>query len=314
METDNNQEKWEMQNIHIFREGKMIGTISPDSGGRIGFVFPENIEEDTRADIINALQGIKLDDTPETAKNIRERYTSKGYKVMLDSEVRDDQFPGAVEKKEATPEQKREASFIYESNVIEGITQIPYENILKDIVESNFGGHVSAWNYAKSLAQNHAPLKPEHVCTMQRLLADEQSKHGHFLEEKYRGKVREGDELVMIGGAVKAPPKKGDFNAFFAGLNEKLATLDRSNVEEILRFAAQSHIEYEHMHPFIDGNGRTGRLIINYILAYFGYPPLVITNWDKRKYYKGFTAENNDSRLLEEHFISKYAENEENFK
>jgi Fic family protein len=59
-----------------------------------------------------------------------------------------------------------------------------------------------------------------------------------------------------------------------------------NTIERIARF----HLEFEGIHPFIDGNGRTGRLIMNLDLIRCGYPPINVKFADRRKYYDAFDA------------------------
>jgi Fic family protein len=57
-----------------------------------------------------------------------------------------------------------------------------------------------------------------------------------------------------------------------------------TNREQIIRIAGDFHIQFERIHPFFDGNGRTGRLIMNYSLLQKGIPPLIIEAKDKGTY------------------------------
>lgn len=52
-----------------------------------------------------------------------------------------------------------------------------------------------------------------------------------------------------------------------------------------VRRASMIHIEFVKIHPFIDGNGRTARLLLNFELMKNGYPPIVIEKGDRAEYY-----------------------------
>ena len=55
-------------------------------------------------------------------------------------------------------------------------------------------------------------------------------------------------------------------------------------IERIARF----HLEFEGVHPFIDGNGRCGRLLLNLDLIQNGYPAINVKFTDRKKYYEAF--------------------------
>ena len=69
---------------------------------------------------------------------------------------------------------------------------------------------------------------------------------------------------------------------------ERLLEDYRNNTEHIITKLAQFHIEFEGIHPFIDGNGRTGRLLVNLELMKAGYPPIDIKFKDRVVYYNAF--------------------------
>lgn len=63
------------------------------------------------------------------------------------------------------------------------------------------------------------------------------------------------------------------------------------------RYAALAHYKLVHIHPFIDGNGRTSRLLMNLLLMQAGYPPVIIAKQHRHLYYQHLqTANEGDVR------------------
>jgi len=87
---------------------------------------------------------------------------------------------------------------------------------------------------------------------------------------------------VRITGAKHKPPIADD--AFYQ-MKDFCADLYSKNVENAIISAAWTHAEFVKIHPFIDGNGRAARLIMNYRLMESGFLPVSISQENRLKYY-----------------------------
>jgi len=90
--------------------------------------------------------------------------------------------------------------------------------------------------------------------------------------------VRVGDYIAPDWQDVKPLMKK--LTEFINKAKEKINPVELS---------ARAHYRFESIHPFGDGNGRIGRLLMNHILWYAGYPILIIEYKKRNSYYKAFT-------------------------
>ena len=73
-------------------------------------------------------------------------------------------------------------------------------------------------------------------------------------------------------------------------MRELLDELHDIPVDKMLRAAAYYHVKFENIHPFADGNGRTGRITMNYFLVMNGHPPITIHQEDRKDYYSALEA------------------------
>ncbi len=73
-------------------------------------------------------------------------------------------------------------------------------------------------------------------------------------------------------------------------MEELLSELDGVPNEKALTAGAYFHAKFENIHPFADGNGRTGRLVMNYIFLLHGHPPVIIHQEDRKDYFSALEA------------------------
>ena len=96
------------------------------------------------------------------------------------------------------------------------------------------------------------------------------------------GKYR--DYLVRVGGYI-AP----DWQEVKRLMKELISFINKNKKMNLVELAGRAHYKFESVHPFGDGNGRIGRLLMNHILWHSGYPILVIEYKKRIPYYKAFT-------------------------
>ena len=81
-------------------------------------------------------------------------------------------------------------------------------------------------------------------------------------------------------------------------MDELLAELQDIPDEKALAAAAYFHAKFENIHPFADGNGRCGRLAMNYFLVLHNHPPIVIHEEDRKAYYAALEAWDTKQELM----------------
>ncbi len=89
---------------------------------------------------------------------------------------------------------------------------------------------------------------------------------------------------VAITGSEFTPPQAAIVPGLMADLARWLSSEDAALLHSV-RWAALAHFRLVDVHPFIDGNGRTARLLMNLILMRQGYPPAIVRVQDRPTYY-----------------------------
>jgi Fic family protein len=103
------------------------------------------------------------------------------------------------------------------------------------------------------------------------------------INDDYAGRFRGPGEYVRVGTYIAPAPEKVE-SMIESILIDYSADAETYVVDRIAKF----HLAFESIHPFCDGNGRMGRVIINYQLARVGFPSIIIRNKEKRDYYEAF--------------------------
>lgn len=121
--------------------------------------------------------------------------------------------------------------------------------------------------------------------------------HPNATPEEKPGSFRQHEIQPFPGGMV--PPSWVEVSAAMTDWVGSLATIttDANPVEAL----STAHAAFERTHPFLDGNGRTGRLLLNLLLIRLGYPPAIIYTRDRNRYLRALRrADNGDPGPLGE--------------
>ena len=177
--------------------------------------------------------------------------------------------------------------YTYNSNAIEGNTLTLRETDLflrgltidkkplKDHLD--IVGHKEAFDFVSQLVKDKEPLSEWTI------------KQIHFLvlgrDVQHRGVYRSvpvytSGAKTQTVAAVLIPEK----------IQELLNWYQKDNQDDFFTKISLFHLRFESIHPFIDGNGRTGRLLVNLELMKLGYPPIDIKFIDRKSYYNAFDS------------------------
>ena len=103
------------------------------------------------------------------------------------------------------------------------------------------------------------------------------------IRDDIAGRFRVSGEHVRVGSHIAPPPE-----AVLGRLEQMMGAFRASHRDHIIRRVARFHLAFEHTHPFVDGNGRIGRVLNNYVLLREGFVPINIKFIDRQRYYDAF--------------------------
>ena len=178
------------------------------------------------------------------------------------------------------------AELVYNSNAIENstLTLEETEKILLQIDLDRFITEREIFE-AKNLAQvvsyidkraKERELILEVILLLHKMLISN-------IRDDIAGRFRSDNEYVRVGNHIAPNPKE-----ITDRLEKMLAEYNATIHENIIKRIAKLHLTFEYVHPFVDGNGRIGRVINNYLLIREGFVPINIKFIDRKKYYEAF--------------------------
>lgn len=178
------------------------------------------------------------------------------------------------------------AEQVYNSNAIENST-LTLEETEKILLQIDLDRFISEREIfeAKNLARvvlyidkraKEQELTLEVILSLHKMLISN-------IRDDVAGRFRKDNEYVRVGNHIAPNPKE-----VVDRLEKMLAEYNAASHENIIKRIAKLHLTFEHTHPFVDGNGRIGRVINNYLLIREGFVPINIKFIDRKMYYEAF--------------------------
>lgn len=192
------------------------------------------------------------------------------------------------------------AEQVYNSNAIENST-LTLEETEKILLQIDLDRYISERELfeAKNLARvvsyintkaKEQELNLEMILFLHKMLISN-------IRDDIAGRFRKNDEWVRVANHIAADPKQ-----VIEKLEKMLIQYNSTSNENIIKRIALLHLTFEYVHPFVDGNGRIGRVINNHLLMREGFVPINIKFIDQKLYYDAFKEfdEKEKTSIMEE--------------
>jgi Fic family protein len=175
---------------------------------------------------------------------------------------------------------------VYNSNAIENSTltlqeterillqlQVARDLNIREVYEAKNLANVIEYIQKKSA---HEDLSLDHILLLHTMLMTN-------IDDSIAGRFRAKGEYVRVGMHVAPAPEKVD-----EMIQKILIGYSSDSAAYFVDAIALFHLAFETIHPFNDGNGRIGRVLMNYQLLRRGFPMIIVRNKEKRTYYESF--------------------------
>lgn len=174
------------------------------------------------------------------------------------------------------------SELVYNSNAIENST-LTLKETERILLEQEVARNLSVRELfeAKNLARvvEYLRVRPTLELNQETILLLHQMLIGG-IDDSIAGRLRVSGEYVRVGTHVAPAPEQIEYL-----LNDLLLTFSSNDDWYFVENISYFHVEFERIHPFMDGNGRIGRVLLNAQLQQAGYPPIIIRNKSKHTEY-----------------------------
>ena len=188
---------------------------------------------------------------------------------------------------------------VYNSNAIENSTltlketerillemELSRDVSLREVFEAKNLARVIAYKRRKSQTRQ---LDRELILLLHQMLIG-------GIDDKIAGRFRQKGEFVRVGAHIAPAPEQVE-----RMIESVLLEYSSDTTSYFLDKIAKFHLDFETSHPFVDGNGRIGRVLINFQLLTLGFPRLIIRDKEKTVYYQAFKdyLEKHQTKMME---------------
>ena len=160
----------------------------------------------------------------------------------------------------------------------------------------------NTYNYVMQSLQKREPITIPFIKELHRKMMFASIDERRYSKGERAGEFKKGDYVIGPYDAGALPDEvTAEMDDYVAILS---AFCKKDDLTKVLRMAAASHCVFENVHPFADGNGRTGRWLTNYWLMLNDFPPIIFSEEHRKSYYDalGQYDQNQDISLMCSYF------------